>query len=114
MTDQVLDKETWPLEAEAALKDVRGHVREASVAEDYKSTNRRIYLRITTYEGEVLIVEMSADGFRVAAPPNSGTISDTKYETLYALLDSVSNRYRQSFGEELTTKLRDLEKKRQG
>lgn len=93
MTEQVLDKKTWPLEAEAALNDVRRHVREASVADGYKSSNRRIYLRITTYEDEVYIVEMSADGFRIAASPNGGAVSDCKYETLYALLDCVSKRY---------------------
>ncbi|CAK1595755.1 unnamed protein product [Parnassius mnemosyne] len=116
MTEQVLDKETWPLEAEAALNDVRKHVREAIVAPEMKSTNQKIYLKITTYEDEVYIVEMSASGFNVvsSSSANRNKASDRKYETLYALLDNISHRYRESFGEELSSKLSDLERQCQG
>lgn len=115
MTEQVLGKETWPLEAEAALNDVRKHVKEAIVEPDLRSTNQKIYLKITTHEDEVYTVEMSASGFSVVECLNKSCItSERKYETLYALLDNISQKYRESFGEELTLKLRDLERKQQG
>ncbi|XP_068632197.1 GSK3B-interacting protein-like [Battus philenor] len=117
MTEQVLDRKTWPLEAEAALNDIRKHVKEAIVDPDVRSTNQKIYLKITTYEDDVYTIEMSASGFRVASTQSANqnrVQTDVKYETLYALLDNTSEMYRESFGEELTTKLRDLERKRQG
>ncbi|XP_069358517.1 GSK3-beta interaction protein-like [Maniola hyperantus] len=115
-TERVLDEETWPLEAEAAINDIRRHVASAQVSSALRSSNRRVYINLTTLENSQYCVEMSRAGFRVvgrrhddaglgaaAAAAASGT-----YETPHALLDSISQKYRESFGGELMNKLTHL------
>ncbi|CAK1546919.1 unnamed protein product [Leptosia nina] len=118
MSEQVLDKETWPQEAEAALNDIRKHVKAACVSTALKNTNQRVYLNLTTLEDLKYCIEMSAAGFRVVGRKYDdiglATIENMNYETPYALLNSISQKYRESFGGELMNKLLDLAKKNDG
>ncbi|CAG9584338.1 unnamed protein product [Danaus chrysippus] len=118
MSEQVLDKETWPMEAEAAINDIRKHVNFAQVAPKLKSTDQKIYINITTLENSQYCIEMSASGFRVVGRKYNDTslssIENMNYETPYALLNSISQKYRESFGGELMNKLLDLAKNSEG
>ncbi|CAH2106795.1 unnamed protein product [Euphydryas editha] len=118
MSEQVLDKETWPAEAEAAINDIRKHVKSAQVSPKLKSTNQKIFINLTTLENFEYCVEMSASGFRVVGrkydDTTLSTIENMNYETPYALLNSISQKYRESFGGELMNKLLDLAKKSEG
>lgn len=112
MSEQVLDEETWPNEAEGAIYDIKKHVKAASVSTLLKSTNQRIYINITTLENANYCIEMSASGFRVVGrkydDTSLSTIENMNYETPYALLNSISQAYRESFGGELMKKLWNL------
>ncbi|XP_072932304.1 GSK3B-interacting protein-like [Epargyreus clarus] len=114
----VLDEETWPVEAEAAINDIRKHVNAASVSPKLRSSNQRIYINLTTLENSEYCIEMSAAGFRVVGrkydDTSLATIENMNYETPYALLNSISQKYRESFGGELMNKLLDLAKKSEG
>ncbi|XP_049869240.1 GSK3-beta interaction protein-like [Pectinophora gossypiella] len=116
--DQVLDAETWPQEAEAAINDIRKHVKSASISPILKSNNQRIYINLMTLEEASYCVEMSAAGFRVVGrkydDTSLSTIENMNYETPYALLNSISQKYRESFGGELMNKLLDLAKNSEG
>uniref|UniRef100_A0A1E1WM32 GSKIP domain-containing protein n=1 Tax=Pectinophora gossypiella TaxID=13191 RepID=A0A1E1WM32_PECGO len=116
--DQVLDAETWPQEAEAAINDIRKHVKSASISPILKSSNQRIYINLMTLEEASYCVEMSAAGFRVVGrkydDTSLSTIENMNYETPYALLNSISQKYRESFGGELMNKLLDLAKNSEG
>lgn len=118
MTEQVLDAETWPKEAEAAINDIRKHVKSANISSQLKSTNQRIYINLTTLEKSDYCIEMSAAGFRVVGrkydDTKLSTIENMNYETPYALLNSISQKYRESFGGELMNKLLDLAKNAEG
>lgn len=118
MTEPVLDKETWPIEAEAAINDIRKHVNSAQISYKLKNTHQRIYINMTTLENSEYCVEMSASGFRVVGRKyddmSLSSIENMNYETPYALLNSISQKYRESFGGELMNKLLDLAKKSEG
>lgn len=112
MTDKVLDEKTWPQEAEAAINDIRKHVKVASISSQLHNNNQRIYINLTTLESTDYCVEMSANGFRVVGRKYDDTtlssIENMNYETPYALLNNISQKYRESFGGELMNKLLDL------
>lgn len=118
MSGQVLDKETWPHEADAAISDIRKHVKSASISPLLRNTNQRVYINLTTLENLAYCVEMSASGFRVVGrkydDATLSTIENMNYETPYALLNSISQKYRESFGGELMNKLLDLAKNNKG
>lgn len=118
MSEQVLDKETWPQEAESAISDIRKHVKSANISPLLQSTNQRIFINLTTLENTDYCIEMSAAGFRVVGRTYDdtalSTIENMNYETPYALLNSISQKYRESFGGELMNKLLDLAKNSEG
>lgn len=113
-TDEILDEITWPQEAEAAINDIRKHVSNASVSPKLTNTNQRIYINLTTLENANYCIEMSAMGFRIVGrnyDDNSLSQQDNDiYETPYALLNDISQKYKESFGGELMSKLLDLAK----
>ena len=112
MTEKVLDEKTWPEEAEGAISDIRKHVKSASISPNLASNNQRIYINLTTLENAEYCIEMSANGFRVVGRKYDDTtlssIENMNYETPYALLNNISQKYRESFGGELMNKLLDL------
>jgi hypothetical protein len=118
MSDQVLDEDTWPLEAESAINDIRKHVKSANISQQLKNSNQRIFINLTTLEESEYCVEMSAAGFRVVGRKYDDTalsiIENMNYETPYALLNSISQKYRESFGGELMNRLLDLAKTSEG
>ncbi|XP_013189780.1 GSK3-beta interaction protein [Amyelois transitella] len=118
MSEQVLSEETWPQEAEAAINDIKKHVKSANISPLLKSSNQRIYFNLTTLEECDYCVEISAAGFRVVGrkydDTSLSTIENMNYETPYALLNSISQKYRESFGGELMSKLLDLAKNAEG
>ncbi|KAJ2945850.1 hypothetical protein O0L34_g4756 [Tuta absoluta] len=116
--EHVLDETTWPAEAEAAINDIKKHVKGAKVSESVSSSNQRIYINLTTLEGAPYCVEMSASGFRIVGKRHDDTsLSEkdgTTFETPYALLNVISQKYKESFGGELMSKLMELAKKEEG
>lgn len=112
MSEKVLDEKTWPQEAEGAINDIRKHVRSACISPRLLSNNQRIYINLTTLENSDYCIEMSANGFRVVGRKYDDTtlssIENMNYETPYALLNNISQKYRESFGGELMNKLLDL------
>ncbi|CAG9093270.1 hypothetical protein JYU34_013058 [Plutella xylostella] len=113
-SERVLNEETWPQEAEAAINDIRKHVKKASISAALPNTNQHIYINLTTLENTDYCIQMSASGFKVVGKNHDDTSQSsaehTNYETPYALLNNISQGYRESFGGELMNKLLDLAK----
>ena len=109
--DHVLDANQWKLEAEAVINDVKNHVRSFTVSEKLKSTNRYIYLNLTTLEDLEFCIQLSAAGFVIVGKRHDETSNkgDLYFETPYSLLDFVSPQYRNSFGNSLLSKLNQLD-----
>ncbi|XP_012233896.1 GSK3-beta interaction protein [Linepithema humile] len=108
--DRLLDKEQWRLEAQAVINDVRKHVQDLKVSERLQSTNQVIYLNLTTLEGLRFCVELSAAGFTIVGNRHDDTsnVGNECFETPYSLLDFISPQYRNSFGNSLLDKLKQL------
>lgn len=109
----------WEDEATAIINDVRTHVAEIDTSKKLPSNESHIYLNIRTFEGAAYCVHASGMGFRVVSEIYD-TIDEDKeeineeevYETPYALLDKISPRYVESFGNQLCKQLLHLQQMR--
>jgi hypothetical protein len=108
----VLDAQQWLREAEDHIRDVQKHVKHAAVSSTLSSSNTGVHLNITTLEEEDLCVQLSARGLCIVGHTFDDTslekINGEFYETIHALLDSCSLKYRESFSNELQMKLLEL------
>ena len=105
------DSKGWKEEVEAIIKDIKDHVISAEISNVLESTDTAIYVNLTTKEGKELTVELTFQGFAVVGTRHDTfqPQSETKYyETIYSLLDEASAGYRQSFGNSLSLKLKNL------
>lgn len=111
--DRVLDAEQWQLEAQAVINDVKKHVQDLRVSERLISTNQVIYLNLITLEGLRFCIELSAAGFAIVGNRHDDTSNagNERFETPYGLLDFVSPQYKNSFGNALLDKLKELSDK---
>ncbi|KAJ6221991.1 hypothetical protein RDWZM_000536 [Blomia tropicalis] len=121
------DDEGWRSEALAVVADIKQFVKRIDISDQLPCDENGIYLNLQTKEGDSMTVELSCAGFRVcahqfdtltnekqrivtsASSSSNDTISfETYYETPYALLDSISPAYRDSFSSELAQRLQQL------
>lgn len=104
----------WPDEAAAVISDVKGHVRQISISSELQTTELEIYLNCETLEGVKCTIRLSSVGFQIVSK-TFDKIDDLygfPYETPYALLNELSPRYTNSFGEELSKALSNLQRER--
>ncbi|KAJ7315280.1 hypothetical protein OS493_038747 [Desmophyllum pertusum] len=97
----------FKVEAELVIEDIGFTVESISISKKLPSSRKCVYLNVLTKERKSLCVELSVLGFRAVEKFDENQEGrETKcYETIYALLDSVSPGYVQSFGEALVQKL---------
>lgn len=109
----------WQEEATAIINDVKTHVAEIDISK-LPSNESHIYMNISTFEGAKYCIHVSSMGFRVVSEMYD-TIDEDKtemvneeevYETPYALLDKISPRYVESFGNQLCKQLLALQQMR--
>lgn len=107
--EKVLEKDQWKLEAAAVINDVKNHVQQITIS-TLDGADEFIYLNLTTLEGQDYCIQMSKIGFSITdVRHDSSTIEATEYfETPYALLDSISPKYRESFAHKLIESLTAL------
>ncbi|KAM7358383.1 GSK3-beta interaction protein [Cochliomyia hominivorax] len=110
----------WVEEATAIIKDVRTHVAEIDISKTLPSNESHIYLNIRTFEGAAYCVHVSSLGFRIVSEIYDTIDTDKEhiqeeeevFETPYALLDKISPRYVESFGNQLCKQLLHLQQMR--
>ncbi|CAK9829978.1 GSK3-beta interaction protein [Anthophora retusa] len=108
--NEVFSKEQWKLEAQAVINDVKHHVRDIKISEKLRNSNQLFYLNLTTLEGLKFCVELSSAGFTIVGKAHDSTSNrgSDHFETPYSLLDFISPQYRDSFGNSLVNKLKQL------
>ena len=106
---------TWREEAAAVIQDIKDHVSHASISDSVcPNSDTQIHLNLTTLESQELTVRLTCEGFAVVSDTRHNCCNDIceaslkHYETLYALLNTVSKGYSQSFGMSLQSKLESL------
>ncbi|KAJ8924706.1 hypothetical protein NQ315_000857 [Exocentrus adspersus] len=110
MSEASSDLENWQMEAESVINDVKDHVNELKISQKLGSSNQFIYLNLRTIENEEFCIELSARGFRIVGRSfdTNSIDSDEYFETPYSLLNSVSKKFKDSFGNALLEKLGEL------
>lgn len=102
----------WQDEADAIIKDVGKHVQDIRISTKLESSKTQIFLNVTTLEEETFCIRISTEGFEIVGHSyDTVELNDdtsVAYETPYALLNVISARYVQSFGNDLTSALEKL------
>lgn len=98
----------WLNEAKAVIEDVKEFVNRIKISEEKESSNMGIYFEIETLESEILLVHMSAGGFKIDDRLNEETNDSQGYETINALLFNSSTKYREKFAQCLVDKVNTL------
>ncbi|XP_063607324.1 GSK3-beta interaction protein-like [Penaeus indicus] len=108
--ERVHDEEEWHVEAMAVIQDVKDCVSLISIS-SLPSSNTTIFFNLTTRENNFYCIELTASGFRIVSRKHDDNSEPLEqyYETPYALLDSISPLYRESFSSALAAKLMLLE-----
>ncbi|XP_017102624.2 GSK3-beta interaction protein [Drosophila bipectinata] len=119
-------------EANAIIQDVKAHVAEICVSSKLASDATQIYLNIRTIESATCCVQVTSRGFKIVSSQYDTIDEDPRvsallrngeadkqdeeeeeiFETPYALLDKISPRYVESFGNQLCQQLRQLQQMR--
>ena len=107
--------ETFDLKEDARLivEEVAFAVDHIELSKLLESSDNCMYLNLTTKEKNTYCVQLSIQGFRVVGRQYDklceGEFSNF-FETIYAMLDSISPQYRESFGNALIAKLSEVQK----
>lgn len=112
--EEIID---WHKEAEGIIYDIQPHVNILEVSKISKNLmpdEAEIFLNLETKEGKRYTVRLSSEGFAIV-----GNEFDCKaeedmedlisYETPYALLQTISKEFTNSFGNSLIAKLSKLQ-----
>ncbi|XP_043646648.1 GSK3-beta interaction protein [Drosophila teissieri] len=120
-------------EANAIIKDVKAHVAEICISSKLASDATQIYLNIRTIESATCCVQVTRRGFKIVSSQYDTIDEESRisallrngeeqgdeneeeeeiFETPYALLDKISPRYVESFGNQLCQQLRALQQMR--
>ncbi|XP_030760757.1 GSK3B-interacting protein [Sitophilus oryzae] len=107
MSEHLLDSQGWQEEAQAIINDVKDHVKLIEVSKQLQSTDSTIYLNVETLEHAKYTFELTVHGFRFCGNNfDENTLQNNEYfETPYALLNSVSPGFKNSFLDVLFQKL---------
>ncbi|EKX35776.1 hypothetical protein GUITHDRAFT_118054 [Guillardia theta CCMP2712] len=96
-------------EISESLRELQ-RARSARVKEAARSDKDEHVLRVITLEGQELDISVSEDGFLLQRTSGDDHFLGKHFESLHALLHTVSSGYKRSFQQDLLQQLQDLEK----
>lgn len=108
------DKIDWKEEAEGVIKDVLENVSQIKVSQKLEPAlpEEGIYLNLETLESKRYTVKLNKSGFSVVGEEFDNNQFEGKevncFETVYALIQSISPLYMLSFAEKLQSKLASI------
>ncbi|XP_047132509.1 GSK3B-interacting protein-like [Hydra vulgaris] len=106
-------------DAEVLINEVSYAVKNISISSSLPSSDNCVFLNIETKENALFTVRLSPQGFQVVShaldkDENGSTTYPRVYETVYSLLENISESYVTVFGNALSVKLnalKDLQEK---
>jgi len=107
----------WEDEVQGVIADISNCVSQITLSERLNTVtgvSQSIYLNLETFESEKFTVKLSSAGYSIVGTAfNDNTLEDnstssSSYETVYALLQSVSPLYVSTFAEKLSSKLEGI------
>jgi Protein of unknown function (DUF727) len=109
MAEEIID---WQKEALAIINDVKSFVKSINISSKLVSDGSCTYLNIVTLEDRRLTVSLDSSGFKIMCNYELDSFQDEEtedvYETIYALLETQSEKYTQAFGNKLVEELEKL------
>lgn len=101
----------WVAEAQALIDDMKPFVEDIKVSTKRQSDNDRIFFDITLLEKKELLVRMDSSGFTICDTKQDcqDNESDKVYETINALLDDNSEKYRMAFSAALNKRIESIQ-----
>ena len=97
--ERVENDESFLNDVERVAEEIAPLVSEAKVVRT-NDTATTAHLDVVTLEGEKLSIELSSQGFKATNLPNSRS-----FETIYALMDNYSSKFREKFAQTISAKL---------
>lgn len=113
---QIID---WTEEAYGVIADTAGNVTDLSICQSLKTSSPQegIYLNLYTLENKAFTIKLDSRGYSVVGNSldcnkleQEDSAGATAFETIYALLQSISPKYVSSFAGSLQFKLSELSK----
>ncbi|XP_063697313.1 uncharacterized protein LOC134828215 [Culicoides brevitarsis] len=109
--EEIID---WKSEALAVVNDIKDHVSGIELSNVLPSDETKIYLNVTTIEGEIFCIRLNSEGFLISGHGKDSRASEALenqqiYETPYSLLSAISKKFTESFGNRLINELSKLE-----
>lgn len=109
------------IEAYSAVREIAPYVRSISVSEVLTRTSELMFLNLVTLENESYCIELTQKGWRICSDRLDCMYGDFRkidmhvqyYDTIYALLDSLSQLYRDEFSADLAQRLGELAENQQ-
>ncbi|CAB3404150.1 unnamed protein product [Caenorhabditis bovis] len=113
---EVVEKSTLEEEALAAVRELAFAVKMIAISEMLPRTPQLLFINVTTLENHTHCIELTQKGWRIASNRQDCMNGDFRnldihtqyFETLYALLNTISPLYRKKFGDQLISKLNEL------
>lgn len=105
-------EEDWEIFSAHIINDIKDHVKLVEVCKSFPSDNHRQYFNLTTLEGNDFTIEVSVAGYKIIGQTHESNSSDDEgdvFETHYGLLNTISEEFRNSFGNALIDKLKGLQ-----
>lgn len=104
----------WLAEAQALIDDMKPFVEDIKVSTKRQSDNNRLFFDIVLLEKKELLVRMDSSGFTICdskeeSQGNEVNVDQKAYETINALLDDNSEKYRIAFSAALNRKIESLQ-----
>lgn len=99
----------WTHEAEGVMKDIGNQVKEIKIS-TLPVTKHGIYLNVTTLEDQKFCFHLGSSGFEVVGHDydKNNECGNESYETPYALLHSISEKFTPAFNDSLRSKLNEM------
>ncbi|CAI5441332.1 unnamed protein product [Caenorhabditis angaria] len=110
---EVTEKSTLEEEALVAVRELSFAVKNIAISEMLPRTPQLLFINVTTLENHTHCIELTGKGWRIASNRNDCMNGDFRqldihtqyYDSLYALLTTISPLYREKFSEQLINKL---------
>jgi len=116
------EAQQWNVEAESVIKEIKGFVHQAFLSDElnnFCNFQLAAFINIETVENKKITVKLSSIGYTIVGQDFDTKDDDAEsvfktdschYETIYALLDSLSAGYTDRFAQSLSASLEKLKR----
>lgn len=111
--ERLLDEKGWKEEARGVIKEIVHYVKLFTISEKVPASASEVFLNLVTLEDATFTIRLNEQGFSVVGDQIDTVDKEGErvYETPHSLLDNLSPRYRQAWGDDLSFQLEKLQRR---